>query len=218
MFEGFIKMDIYKLKNEFKKMRVPKMDISINEVTNMKEFFQKIKTQDKDDEKYILHNRIIPIIVGLFLMIILMLINPIKSALLLTGMYLIFSGLIYTLILSFIDFKNISKDSYDLSLFAYLKQKEERLKSWRSTPAKYKWTFTVFVSGLIFMVIGNTSLMRDFDPEFIILFIVVYLVLLMTFWIIGEYFYRKRHKQKHQPLIKFITEHLTELGNNGNNR
>jgi cell division protein FtsW (lipid II flippase) len=217
MFKGCIKMDIDKLKNEFKKMRVPKMDISINEVSNMKDFFQKIKTQDKDDEKYILHNRIIPIIVGLFLMIILMLINPIKSVLLLTGMFLIFTGLIYTLILSFLDYKNITKESYDFSLFAYLKQKEERLKSWRSTPAKYKWTFTVFVSGLIFMVIGNTSLMRDFDREYIILFIVVYLCLLVTFWTIGEYFYRKRHRQKHQPLIKSITQLLKELGNEESN-
>jgi Na+/proline symporter len=217
MFEGFIKMDIDKLKHEFKKMKVPKMDVSINEVTNTEDFFQKIKNQDKDDEKYILHNRIIPIIVGLFLMIILMLINPIKSALLLTGMFLIFTGLIYTLILSFMEYKNISKESYDLSLFAYLKQKEARLKSWRSTPAKYKWTFTVFVSGLIFMIIGNTSLMRDFEPEYIIMFIVVYLVLLVTFWIIGEYYYRKRHRQKHLPLIKFITEHLKELGDKGNN-
>jgi hypothetical protein len=144
MFEGFIKMDIDKLKHEFKKMKVPKMDVSINEVTNTEDFFQKIKNQDKDDEKYILHNRIIPIIVGLFLMIILMLINPIKSALLLTGMFLIFTGLIYTLILSFMDYKNISKESYDLSLFAYLKQKEARLKSWRSTPAKYKLLFIWF--------------------------------------------------------------------------
>jgi cell division protein FtsW (lipid II flippase) len=204
-------MDINKLKSEYKKTRVPKMDVSVNEVINMEDFFQKIKIQDKDDEKYMLHNQIIPLIVGLFLITVVILINPIKTFLLLTGMFLVFTGLIYSLILKFMDYKDISKESYDLSLLAYLKQKEERLKSWHSTPRKYKWTYTVFVSGLVFMVIGNTSLMRDFDTEYIILFIAIYLGLLVTFWIIGEKFYHKRHKLKHQPLIKGITELLEEL-------
>jgi hypothetical protein len=147
-----------------------------------------------------------------------MLINPIKTVLLLSGMFLIFTGLIYTLILKLMDYKNISKESHDLSLFAYLKQKEERLKSWRLTPTKYKWTFAVFVSGLVFMVIGNTSLMRDFSTGYIVLFISLYLVLFLASWIIGEKFYRKRHRQKHQPLITIISEQLQELGKEQNGK
>ena len=63
----------------------------------------------------------------------------------------------------FKDYRDISKESYDLSLFAYLKQKEERLKSWKSTPVRYKWTFIVFVSGLIIMFIGNARLLQGVD-------------------------------------------------------
>ena len=207
-------MEIDKLKDEFKKKKVTEMDFSIKNVTNMEDFFQRIKAQDREDEKYLLHNQLIPIIVGLFLLTIIMLINPIKTFLLLLGMFLIFTGLVYTLILKFLDYKDISRGSYDLSLFAYLKQKKERLKSWYATPSKYKWTFTIFVSGVIFMVIGNTGPMQEFSIETMLIFIVAYLSLLIISWNIGEHFYRKRHQQKHQPLIKIISEQLKELGNN----
>ncbi len=51
-------MDIEELKNEFKKMRMPKMDVSINNVNNFNDFIENIRKQDRDDEKYILHNHI----------------------------------------------------------------------------------------------------------------------------------------------------------------
>jgi hypothetical protein len=217
MFKGFLRMNIDEIKKEYKKMRMPIMDISMNELNNLEDFVQKIKNQDRNDEKYMLHNKMIPIFIGLFLLTIIMLINPIKTVILLTGMFLIYSGLIYTLILLFMDYRNISKESYDLNLLAYLKQKEKRLKSWRSTPAKYKWTFTIFISGLIMMIVGNSSLMRDFSTGQIILFILAYLIILLISWVIGEYFYRKRHKQKHQPLIKSISELMKELREEENN-
>lgn len=204
-------MDIDKLKDEFKKKKVTEMDFSIKNVTDMKDFFQRINAQDREDEKYLLHNQVIPIIIGLFLITIIMLINPIKTFLLLLGMFLIFIGLVYTLILKILDYKDISRGSYDLSMFAYLKQKKERLKSWHSTPSKYKWTFTVFVSGVIFMVIGNTGPMQEFGIKTTVIFIVVYLCLIIISWNVGEYFYKKRHRQKHEPLIKIISEQLKEL-------
>ena len=40
------------LKNEFKKMRVSKIDIAINKVNNIEDFVQQIKNQDRSDEKY----------------------------------------------------------------------------------------------------------------------------------------------------------------------
>lgn len=201
-------MDIEELKNEFKKMRVPKMDISINGYNNLEDFVQKIKKQDKDDEKYLLHNKMIPVIVGLFFITIIILLNPIKTVVLLTGLLLVFLGLLFTLVLLLMDYKNISKGSYDLSLLAYLKQKEERLKSWHSTQSKYKWTFAVFVSGLI---LANTRLWMNFASEYLILVIGGYLTLLLISWIIGEYFYRKRHRKKHQPLLEMISEFKKEL-------
>jgi cell division protein FtsW (lipid II flippase) len=204
-------MDIEELKKEFKKMRLPKMDISINEFNNLEDFVQKIKKQDKDDEKYLLHNKMIPVLIGIFFITVIILLNPIKTVVLLTGLLLVFLGLLFTLVLLLMDYKNISKESYDLSLLAYLKQKEERLKSWHSTQSKYKWTFAVFVSGLIMMIIGNTFIIKDLGSEYFILFIAGYLALLFISWIIGEYFYRKRHRKKHQPLLDIISEFKKEL-------
>lgn len=211
-------MNIDEIKKDYKNMRMPKMDISVNNFKNFDDFAQRIKKQDRDDEKYILRNKIIPVSTGLFFITISMLLNPIKTVLLLTGIFLVFLGLFYTLILLLKDYKNISKESYDLSLLAYLKQKEERLRSWHATPTKYKWTFAVFVSGLIMMIVGNTKLMRDLGTEYIILFIVIYLILLLTSWIIGEHYYRKRHRKKHQPLLKMISDQLNELGGTENNK
>jgi len=201
-------MNIDEIKKEYKKTRMPKMDISVNDFKNFDDFVQKIKKQDLDDEKYILHNKMIPAFIGLFFITIIMLFNPIKSGLLLTGILLIFLGLFSTLILLFIDYRNISKELYDLSLQAFLKQKEERLKAWRLTKAKYYLTFLVFVTGVI---LGNTSLLRIFSPEYGILIITFYLALLLIAWIIGEHFYRKRHKKKHQPILKTISELKQEL-------
>ena len=208
MFEGFLIMNIEEIKKDYKKMRMPKMDISINEFNNFDEFVQRIKKQDRDDEKYILHNKMIPVLFGLFFIIIIMLFNPIKNALLLTGTFFIFLGLMSTLILLFIDYRNISKESYDLSLLAFLKNKKDRLKSWRLTSAKYYITFIVFVSGLIMF---NISLLKKFSAEFGITLLTFYLVMLAVAWIIGEHFYRKRHREKHEPLLKIISEQIDEL-------
>ena len=147
-------------------------------------------------------------LIGLFFITIIILFNPIKTGLLLIGTFLIFLGLMSTLILLFIDYRNISKESYDLSLLAYLKQKEERLKSWRLTSAKYYLTFIVFVTGII---MGNTGLLRNFSPEYGIMLITFYLLLLLFAWIIGEYYYRKRHRKKHKPLLEIISDQIREL-------
>jgi len=201
-------MNIEDIKKDYKKMRMPKMDISVNDFKNFDDFVQKIKKQDRDDEKYILHNKMFPALVGLFFITIIILFNPIKTAPLIIGTFLIFLGLFSTLLLLFLDYRNISKESYDLSLLAYLKQKEERLKSWRLTSAKYYLTFIVFVTGII---MGSASLLSTISPEFGIMLVPFYLFLLLISWIIGEHFYRKRHKKKHQSLLKTISELKQEL-------
>ena len=201
-------MDIEILKKEFKKMRAPKMDISIDFENNFNDFFQLIRKQDKEDEKYILHNKMIPTLLGLFSLIIIVLFNPVKTALLLTGFFLIFVGLFSMLILMFLEYKKISKESYDFSLLSYLKQKKERLESWRATSIKFYITFLIFVVGLM---MNNIYLLRHYSPEAGILWLTVYLALLVIAWIVGEYFYRKRHKKKHQPLIKFLSEQIEKL-------
>ena len=187
------------------------MDISINSFDSFDDFIQRIKKQDKDDEKYILHNQMIPVSIGLFFISIIMLFNPVKSPLLLFGLTLVFLGLLSTLILLVKDYKTITQESDDLSLLSYLQRKEKRLKSWRSTPKKYQLTFTVFVSGLIMLILGNTGFIQEFSTGYIIVFISMYLSLLLGSWIIGEYFYRKRHSKKHKPLLEIISEQIKEL-------
>ena len=66
-------MDIEALKKEFKMMRAPKMELSIDFENNLNEFIQFIKKQDKEDEKYILHNKMIPALFGLFFIVLIML-------------------------------------------------------------------------------------------------------------------------------------------------
>lgn len=204
-------MDIDKLKNEYKKMRVSKMDVSLNQIDSMGDFIQKIKKQDRDDEKYILHNKMVPLFIGLFFLTLILIIVPVNTFPLLTGVFLIYTGFISTLIFLLMDYREITKESYDLNLLGYLKQKEERLKSWHATPVKYYWTFTIFVLGLIIFILGNTGFIREFGSGQVLLFIAIYLVLLIISWIGGEHFYRKRHRKKHQPLINSISELINEL-------
>lgn len=192
------------------------MDLLLHNSAQLNDFISQIKAQDRIDEKYLLHNQIVPLLVGLSIMIVLVLINPIKTILMLTGMFLIFAALIISLILRFIDYRNISQESYDLSLTAFLKQKMKRLRSWRATPSYYKWIFMTFVMGLIFMVLGNTAIMREFGLGFIILSIIIYVIVFTSAWTIGEYFFRKRHEQKHKPLINSISEQLKELEEENN--
>ena len=49
-------MNIDNLKNEFKKLRAQKMDISLHNTATMDDFIQTIRKQDRDDERYILKN------------------------------------------------------------------------------------------------------------------------------------------------------------------
>lgn len=206
MFEGFLKMNIEEIKKDFKKMRMPKMDISLDEFTDFDNFVKKIKKQDRDDEKYVLHNKMFPAIFGLFFLTIIMFFTSPQNLLQFSGLVLCYTGLISMLVLMFVEYKNISKESYDLSLLAYLMQKEKRLKSWRSTPLKFQMTFIIMISGCIMLLIGVMSSISQ-----AIVITLVYLVILFTSWLIGEYFYRKRHREKHLPLIKMISEYINEL-------
>ena len=112
-------MNIEDVKNEFKKMRLPMMDISAADFKNLEDFVLRIRKQDRSDEKYILHNKMIPVLIGLFFITIIMIFNPIKNLLMLTGMFLIFSGLFSTFILLLRDFRNILIFSHPLQKSLY---------------------------------------------------------------------------------------------------
>ena len=204
-------MNIDDLKKQYKTIRMPDMDISIKEFTNLEDFVQQIKRQDRDDEKYLLHNKMVPVLIGLFSITLIILLSPIKTALLVGGTLMTFLGLFLTFIFLFMDYKSISQESYDLSMVAYLKQKEKRLTSWRATSNRFIGTFALFVSGLIMMITGYARMIPEISNEYIIIFLVSYIVLLLICWIIGEHFYRKRHQKKHLPLLTIISELKSEL-------
>jgi len=211
------KIDNYK--KYYKQLKTSGMKSSIyaqNE-TKLNGIIEFIKKQDKEDEKYLLHNRLIPLSIGLILIIIIMLYNPLKTIILLSGLLLIFLGLFITLLLSFREYKNISKESFDFSLLSYLRQKKERLKTWRKTPVLYMLTFVVFVFGLILMIAGNQGFIEEISTEYIIVFLTAYVAVLIAAWIIGERFYRKRHTKKHKPLLDMISNQLKELEEMENN-
>jgi hypothetical protein len=205
------KLDSYKKYYKNLKSSGMKSSTYTQNDTELNSIVELIKKQDKEDEKYLLHNKVIPLLIGLFFTIIIMLFNPIKTFMLVLGLLLIFLGLSVTLLLLFREYRNISKESYDLSLLSYLRQKQERLKSWRKTPVKYKWTFTIFVSGLILMILGNQGFVEEIGSEFIIIFLAIYLFILLIAWIIGEQYYQKRHRNKHKPLLDNISNQLKEL-------
>ena len=202
------------LKNEFKKMRVSQMDIAIHEVNNMDDFIHKLRKQDREDERYILKKKLLPLLIGLLFFTVAIMIVPIRNIVLFTGCFLVFTGLVTAVILYLIEYKNISKETFDLSLLEFLKQKELRFKSWKSSPVSHNILFAIFIVGLMMMIFGNTRLIRDLkSTQNIAIYIGVHLIALFLSWIIGEYFYRKRHKRKHQPLLKMISKLTKELDN-----
>ena len=66
------------------------------------------------------------------------------------------------------------------------------------------------------MIVGNRSLFQGLNSTQIVIFIGVILILLSLSGIIGEYLYRKRHKNKHLPLLRIISELKKELQEKNN--
>jgi predicted permease len=174
-------------------------------------FVENIKKQDKEDKRYMIKQRFLPLLIGLLVMVTLILLNPIKNIILMTGSAVITVSLFVTLVLYFLDFRNISRESFDLSLVEFLNQKERRLKSWRVTHFKYNLTFVVFQIGLLMMILGNESLIKNFSILQVILFLVCIFTIMFISWLFGEHFFRERHIKKHQPLLKVINELKDDL-------
>ena len=64
---------------------------------------------------------------------------------------------------------------------------------------------------MVCCITGSSGFAQEFINEDITVFLIVYLCVLSAVWITGEYFYRKRHRKKHQPLIENISAQLKEL-------
>ena len=203
-------MNIDDFKKEFQKRRAPRMDGTVYN-SDMNNLILRIKKQDKEDEKYLLKNKIIPLFIGLLLFTMVIIAVPAVNIIVFLGCIFIFSSLLFVLILWLIDYKNISKESFDLNLQEFLKQKEERLKYWKSTHWKYYLILVMYLFGLILMLVGNEPFVRSFQEGYFTVFLVTIIFIIVLSHLIGERMYRRRHNKKHQPLLEIITEVKREL-------
>jgi hypothetical protein len=212
-------MNIDDYKNTYKQMKATSMDMpgSKGNVEQLSEFILRIRKQDKEDERYMLHNLLIPVLFGLVCFTLVCIIAPITSPVLIAGSILIYLGLGSVLIFILLDLINISKELFDQNLLEFLELKIRRLRSWRSTRIRYILSFVVFVIGLILLILGNSGLMGFLKSYAIIIPVISgYLAILVVAWIIGEHFYRKRHRKKHQPLIDEISGMINEINRKEN--
>lgn len=199
------------IKNEFKKIRMPKMEATANDVMNVDDFIQKIRYQDREDERYILKKILLPLLIGLLLFTIVIMRAPIRNIVLFTGCALIYTGMIGAVIIYLVEYKNISKEKFDLNLFEFIQQKEKRLKSWKTQPVRNHILFAFYTIGVILMISGNKRQFQVLNSTQIVIFIGVVLITFTLSGIIGEHRYRKRHKNKHLPLLRTISELKEEL-------
>lgn len=207
-------------KGDFKKMKIPDIKTiqKIQYGEDISNFINIIRHQDKEDEQFLLRKKILPVLLGIIILVVVFMIVPIKNPVILSGSLMVFLGLLAILILFIRDYRNISKETFGLNLKEYLQNKMVRLKSWRSTPKLHNIIFVFFAFGCCIMLLGNARFMASLNnTQNILLFITAYVLAFIVSWIIGEYRYRRRHKNHHMHLIKNISELLKELGGEGNN-
>jgi uncharacterized membrane protein len=168
--------------------------------------------QDREDERYIFRRKIIPLSFGLLCITIVFLLVNIPNIVVLSGCMLIYAGLISILIRFLIDYKKISGEVYDLSLLVFLNRKEARLKSWKSTPVSYHFMFIVYVMGLVLLILGNDKFFMELQSIWkVFLFVGLILFIFVISALSGEYYYRKRHRTKHMPLLQIISRIKKDL-------
>ena len=105
-------MNLDQIKNDYKKMRAPEMEITVPGIRSIEELIQKIMKQDREDERYILKRKIIPLSFGLLCLTIVALLVNIPNIVVLTGCVLIYAGLISILLRFLVDYKKISGVNY----------------------------------------------------------------------------------------------------------
>jgi hypothetical protein len=208
------KTDIDDFKSDFIKMKIPDMKTiqQIDYGEDISNFLSIIKHQDKEDEKYLIRKKILPILSGIIILVILFLVIPIQNHVILFGSLMVFLGLMAILILFLRDYINISKETFGQSLRSYLQTKLSRLKSWQSTPKLYNVIFIFFVFGCCLMLLGNTGFISALNStRNAVVFIVAYVCAFAISWALAEYNYRRRHKKQHDQLVREISDLLREL-------
>ena len=203
-------------KSEYNNLRPPGKSRSSYETDQLIEnMIEIIRRQDEVDRKYLFLRRILPVSIGIVLLTIVFLMVNVPNIVVFIGCSLIYSGLVGILILFIRDYYKVVKEDYGISIRHYLINKKNRLLVWKRTPVAYHLIFGVYISGVVFMIMGNTKHYQILlnSSQNVILFALVNMAVLVISGIIGEYKYRKRHKKNHEPLIKSITEMINELCN-----
>lgn len=170
------------------------------------EFFERLRRQERKDEKFVLYKRIIPLLVGLVLFGIVMITAPIRTPVMFTGAALLFLSILGALTLFFKFYHDISRETFGASLAQFIREKEKRMSYWRSTPFIHQLAFALFLIGWFLINIGNKPFILTFGGFPFGIFIGAVLAVIILLNINSERLYRKRHKEEHEPLLEMIRE------------
>jgi hypothetical protein len=208
MSEGETNMNIDDLKKEFKRIKAREDETKHSglDPSAMDELSALISKQDREDRGYLLRKRLLPLFAGLLAIGFLLAKFPLRFGILSAGILLVFIALALILFFYYQDYQEITRESFDMSMMDFLRQKERRLKSWRKTQLKYNLTFVLFLIGVLLLILGNRHLIRTLSGYKIFLFLAVYFGIFLVSWFLGERSFRKRHLKKHRPLIEIIEQ------------
>jgi hypothetical protein len=178
---------------------------------SMEELIRSLRKQEKEDQAFILKRRIVPLAAGIVIFTVILIFLPVRNPVMGAGCFLISASLLTALILCFIDYMDISKESYDSSVHDFLRQKEKRLRYWRTTPLRYHFIYICYVAGVVMISLGNSAMMSESGGVVISIYLGAVVFLLGLSWILGARRFRKRHREKHRPLLELIEELEQEL-------
>jgi Na+/melibiose symporter-like transporter len=206
-------MNVDELKREFQQRRTPTMDLTAGSKhpADFRPLLGMLRQQDSADQRFVLTQKALPLGIGILLFSILVAVNPIHNPVMLAGCLLVMFTLLLSLVLVLYDYMNISRESFDTSVMEFLREKERRLRSWRTTALKYHLIMAAYIIGVVMLTLGNTAILRDFTTKQITIYIASIVALLIFFWVLGELRCRKRHQEKHRPLLNMIAEMRGEL-------
>ena len=195
------------MKKTLRRLKAPANGVPASKKENsMEELIRSLRRQEKEDQAFILKRRIIPIAVGIVVFTVILILIPVGNPVVGAGCFLVSASLLTALILCFIDYMDISKECYDSSVHDFLCQKEKRLRYWRTTPLRYHLIYFCYVSGVVMITLGNNTMMREFGGVSLFICLGAIVFLLVFSWILGQRRFRKRHREKHRPLLELIEE------------
>ncbi len=201
-------MNIDDLKKEFQNVRAPKMDTTSlsGKTASTADFFERLRRQERKDERFLLGKRIVPVLAGLVIFAAVVIAAPIRTPVMFGGTFLMFASLLAALVLFLKDYRDISRETFDTSVARFLREKEKRLSSWRSTPLLHSLVFAVFLIGWLLLNLGNRPFIRDAGSLPFAIFIGLALLAIILININSERLYRRRHKEEHEPILEMIRE------------